>query len=81
MSRYVPNGAVNTDQLIFNAECQSEQPAQDLYSFAGKLQICGAQVPLDVSQLLLKGAVLKNTEWVLAFTVFTGRETRLMLNS
>ena len=41
----------------------------------------GQQYALDVNQLLLKGANLKNTGWVIAFTCFTGNETRLMLNS
>ncbi len=31
--------------------------------------------------MLLKGATLKNTDWVLAFVLYTGRESKLMLNS
>lgn len=31
--------------------------------------------------MLLKGAALKNTDWVLGFCVYTGEETRLMMNS
>jgi magnesium-transporting ATPase (P-type) len=29
----------------------------------------------------LKGATLKNTEWILGFVVFTGEDTKLMQNS
>lgn len=31
--------------------------------------------------MLLKGASLKNTDWVVAFVLYTGNETKLMMNS
>lgn len=31
--------------------------------------------------MLLKGANLKNTEWVIGICVYTGGETKIMLNS
>jgi len=36
---------------------------------------------LDPKQLLLKGAILKNTEWIIGMVVYTGHNTKLMLNS
>lgn len=39
------------------------------------------QVPLDMSSLLMRGCVLRNTEWVIGMAVFTGEETRQLLNS
>jgi phospholipid-transporting ATPase len=36
---------------------------------------------LDSKQLLLKGAILKNTEWIVGIVVYTGHSTKLMLNS
>jgi magnesium-transporting ATPase (P-type) len=36
---------------------------------------------LDMNQLLLKGANLKNSKWVIGFVVYTGEETRIMMNS
>jgi len=36
---------------------------------------------LEESQLLLKGAQLKNTDWALAICIYTGIETKIMLNS
>ena len=38
-------------------------------------------IALDAKQLLLKGAILKNTDWVIGFVVYTGHSTKLMLNS
>jgi phospholipid-translocating ATPase len=37
--------------------------------------------PIGIGNLLLRGCSLKNTEWILGVVVFTGRETKIMLNS
>jgi len=29
----------------------------------------------------LKGSILKNTEWIIGFVVYTGNETKLMMNA
>ncbi|KAI0226825.1 Phospholipid-transporting ATPase IB [Lamellibrachia satsuma] len=38
-------------------------------------------VPLGPNQLLLRGAMLRNTKWIFGLVVYTGHETKLMLNS
>ncbi|KAL5118976.1 phospholipid transporting ATPase [Pleosporales sp. CAS-2024a] len=37
--------------------------------------------PISINNLLLRGCQLRNTEWVLAVVVFTGDETKIMINS
>lgn len=37
--------------------------------------------PISINNLLLRGCSLRNTEWVLAVVVFTGQETKIMINS
>ncbi|KAL9086795.1 MAG: hypothetical protein Q9165_006942 [Trypethelium subeluteriae] len=37
--------------------------------------------PISINNMLLRGCTLKNTEWVLGIVVFTGEETKIMLNS
>ena len=37
--------------------------------------------PISINNLLLRGCSLRNTEWVLGVVVFTGAETKIMLNS
>ena len=39
------------------------------------------EFPLSDAQLLLKGADLANTEWVVAVCVYTGKDTKIMMNS
>ena len=80
MERFIENGNFDSDQLIFTGLCDSEPPSADLYTYAGNLKIAGHEIALDVNQLLLNGAELKNTDWVIAFCVYTGHETKLMKN-
>jgi len=37
--------------------------------------------PISINNLLLRGCQLRNTEWVLGVVVFTGDETKIMINS
>lgn len=72
---------------------QSEDPQLNLYTFNG---VCRWQErslknpqapardmvePITINNLLLRGCSLRNTEWVLAVVIFTGQETKIMLNS
>jgi len=40
----------------------------------------GYQFPLTKDNLLLKGASLRNTDWVYGITIYTGHDTKLMKN-
>lgn len=37
--------------------------------------------PISINNLLLRGCQLRNTEWTLGVVVFTGEETKIMINS
>ncbi|SPO45746.1 related to DNF2 - Non-essential P-type ATPase [Moesziomyces antarcticus] len=37
--------------------------------------------PITINELLLRGCALRNTEWVIGVVVFTGEDTKIMLNS
>ena len=48
----------------------------------GNIALDGAaSVPLTPSNVLLRGAKLRNTQWVHGVVVYTGHETKLLLNS
>lgn len=59
----------------------TEPPSADLYSFTGKMVIGQDQFALNANQILLKGSNLKNTEWVLGIVIYTGKDSKLMMNS
>ncbi|KAI1317165.1 hypothetical protein EDD11_008956 [Mortierella claussenii] len=65
---------------------RSEQPNNSLYTFEGTLLMNGThghpkEVPLDPTQVLLRGAQLRNTNWVYGVVIFTGHESKLMRNA
>jgi phospholipid-transporting ATPase len=64
---------------------RSEQPNSSLYTYEATLttQAGGGEreYPLGPDQLLLRGAVLRNTPWIHGIVVFTGHETKLMRNA
>ncbi|KAJ1516593.1 hypothetical protein HMI54_011154 [Coelomomyces lativittatus] len=61
---------------------ESEQPNNSLYTFEGRLQLeTGETIPLDPNQILLRGAQLRNTNWVYGVVIFTGHETKLLRNT
>ncbi|KAK7034698.1 hypothetical protein VNI00_012105 [Paramarasmius palmivorus] len=39
------------------------------------------QVPADISMVLLRGTVLRNTGWVIGVVMFTGEDTKIVQNS
>jgi phospholipid-transporting ATPase len=58
-----------------------EKPNDKLYKFEGTLQTEVDIYPLDQNSLLLRGSSLKNTSWVYGMVVYSGHETRVMMNS
>lgn len=68
----------------------SEPPQANLYKYNGaikwKQQINGSSVqemsePISIDNILLRGCNLRNTEWVLGVVVFTGHDTKIMMNA
>ncbi|XP_016547381.1 phospholipid-transporting ATPase 3 isoform X2 [Capsicum annuum] len=65
----------------FTGEVQCEQPNNSLYTFAGNLISQKQTLPLGPNQLLLRGCSLRNTEYLVGAVIFTGHETKVMMNS
>ncbi|KAH0846223.1 hypothetical protein AYO21_11708 [Fonsecaea monophora] len=71
----------------------SEGPSPNLYSYSGVARwqqqdpknpdapTHDMAEPITINNMLLRGCSLKNTEWILGVVVFTGGETKIMLNS
>ncbi|BFZ02549.1 hypothetical protein BsWGS_05588 [Bradybaena similaris] len=65
----------------FNAEIVSEPPNNRLSKFEGKMQWKNKTYALDNEKILLRGCLLRNTQWCCGLVVFAGRDTKLMMNS
>ena len=72
---------------------ESEGPAPNLYNYNAVLRFHQRDPkdpdapprlmgePIGINNLLLRGSSIKNTEWALGVVVFTGQQTKIMLNS
>ncbi|XP_039074863.1 phospholipid-transporting ATPase ID isoform X3 [Hyaena hyaena] len=65
----------------FDGEVVCEPPNNKLDRFSGTLHWKGSQLPLSNQNMLLRGCVLRNTEWCFGLVVFAGPDTKLMQNS
>ncbi|KAI1710667.1 cation transport ATPase (P-type) domain-containing protein [Ditylenchus destructor] len=70
------------DQLNgMEAEIECEPPSRLVNEFSGTFKLGQEQLPLTITQLLLRGSKLKNTKWVHGVAVYTGHDSRLLMNS
>ena len=64
----------------------SEPPHQNLYQYHGVLRYTDPrtqeekQEPVTINELLLRGCAVRNTAWIIGLVVFTGADTKIMLN-
>ncbi|KII85635.1 hypothetical protein PLICRDRAFT_115926 [Plicaturopsis crispa FD-325 SS-3] len=64
----------------------SEPPHQNLYTYHGVLRYedpatgVQKQESIGINELLLRGCAVRNTSWIIGLVVFTGADTKIMLN-
>jgi magnesium-transporting ATPase (P-type) len=70
------------------ATLTSESPNASVNTFSGKITLPppvsgqgSMDIPLGAENILLRGAMLRNTEWVIGVACFTGEDTKLARNS
>ncbi|XP_067874052.1 phospholipid-transporting ATPase ID isoform X2 [Heterodontus francisci] len=65
----------------FDGEIICEPPNNKLDKFTGTLFWKDKKYSLDNEKMLLRGCVLRNTEWCFGLVIFAGPDTKLMQNS
>ncbi|KAJ6501941.1 hypothetical protein C8R45DRAFT_1209601 [Mycena sanguinolenta] len=58
-----------------------ERPDNNMYRLNGTVFIGDESTPTDITMTLLRGTVLRNTRWVIGVVLFTGEDTKIVLNS
>jgi magnesium-transporting ATPase (P-type) len=83
----------DTESIIHSQEkyvaaLKSESPNPSVNTYSGVLVLPpveldgpGVELPLNADNMLLRGAVLRNTEWAIGLSCFTGKDTKLVQNS
>eukprot|EP00397_Hematodinium_sp_SG-2012_P000297 GEMP01000297.1.p1 GENE.GEMP01000297.1~~GEMP01000297.1.p1 ORF type:complete len:1200 (+),score=215.27 GEMP01000297.1:105-3704(+) len=79
---------INTDRHIENLGAVScvvhcNHPSPELNEFFGTIQREGEPraTPIDERNLLLRGSRLRNTDWLYGLAVYTGDDTKIIMNS
>jgi magnesium-transporting ATPase (P-type) len=79
---------IDFDELSYVAALKSEPPNPNVNTFSGLLVLPPVEldgpchdISLGAENILLRGAVVRNTEWVLGLACFTGTDTKLVQNS
>ena len=77
-------GQINTTDDVFKFAgdvLNAEGPNLYLYAFKGSLTHKDNQIPLNANNFLLRGCILRNTEFAIGVVAYTGHQTKVMLNS
>lgn len=76
---------VTESQLAaLDGQLECEAPNRRLYEFTGNIKLkktSTTAIPLRPEQVLLRGAVLRNIQWIHGVVMYTGHESKLLLNS
>jgi len=67
--------------VLSEARVEAEAPQTSIHVFTGTFTLQQAQDSLSADNLLLRGTVLRNTKFALGVVIYTGRETRMVMNS
>ena len=73
------NNEANLEHLRGVIQC--DKPNLRLYEFSGKIIIDGQQIPIVNENILLRGSTLKIAPVIYGCAIYTGLETKMMMNS
>ena len=62
-------------------QIQCDRPETNMYRLNGNVVMDNQTSPVDLSMTLLRGTVLRNTKWVIGVVLFTGLDSKIVLNS
>ena len=63
-----------------NCYIEVDLPSKDIYEIEGTIFFKGEKTYFDSKNVLLRGSRLKNVDYIYGVAIYTGRDTKLMLN-
>ncbi|XP_078587459.1 phospholipid-transporting ATPase VA-like [Branchiostoma floridae x Branchiostoma japonicum] len=73
--------APSWDEEGVNFWIECGRPSSDVYKFNGRIKYNKTMLPLSKAQLLQRGCVLRNTDFIEGIVVYAGPDTKAMLNN
>jgi magnesium-transporting ATPase (P-type) len=60
-----------------------EPPNKNMHNFIGALHLDCLQTPLSLSadNILMRGSLFSNTDWMYGIAIYTGQETKVQMNN
>ncbi|KAJ2929330.1 hypothetical protein H1R20_g7765, partial [Candolleomyces eurysporus] len=63
----------------FRIDC--DRPDTNMYRLNAAVRVGNDTFPVDMQNVLLRGTVLRNTKWIIGVVIFTGADTRIVMNA
>ncbi|KAJ6614318.1 phospholipid-translocating P-type ATPase [Mycena sp. CBHHK59/15] len=60
---------------------RADRPDTNMYRLNAAVVMGDETFPVDLSMTLLRGTVLRNTQWVIGVVLYTGLDTKIVMNS
>ncbi|KAF7053992.1 hypothetical protein CFC21_061769 [Triticum aestivum] len=81
-TRYAKQETMSTPPEALAGVIKCEKPNRNIYGFLATVDLNGRRaISLGTSNVMLRGCELKNTVWAIGVAVYTGRDTKVVLNS
>lgn len=63
----------------FRVDC--DKPETNMYKLNAAVRVGKDVFPIDMQMMLLRGSILRNTGWVIGIVLYTGEDTRIVMNA
>jgi phospholipid-translocating ATPase len=73
--------AMDCANKVNRFEIDLDRPDTNMYKLNGTIRANDEKYPVDLQMTLLRGTVLRNTGWVIGIVLFTGQDTKIVMNS
>nr|GAT54067.1 phospholipid-translocating ATPase [Mycena chlorophos] len=75
------NTAADCANDLNSFSVKADRPDTNMFKLNATLVKADESAPVDLTMTLLRGTVLRNTEWVIGVVLFTGFDTKIVRNS
>lgn len=78
---HVPSMSQDKNPSQFTGTVECDPPNEMIYNFNGLYHMEDRKISLTANHILLRGALLRNTSWIIGLVIYTGFDTKIMKNS